>query len=143
MVRTDMEAGRADYYAPSLIKVSAIPRGQAVTRHIGCVGICGQGGGVTRDLASFTNVQIAALCDVVQKHEATMAKAYPGRPFYKNYREMLANEKSLDAVMVGTSDHCHAPISPGRRAEWDSAAMKATNAPRSRCVDQESVSQRL
>jgi predicted dehydrogenase len=79
--------------------------------NIGCVGIGGQGGGVTRDLASFANVQIAALCDVEQKHEATMAKAYPGRPFYKDYREMLANEKGLDAVMVGTPDHWHAPIS--------------------------------
>ena len=79
--------------------------------NIGCVGIGGQGGGVTRDLATFANVQIAALCDVEQKHEATMAKAYPGRPFYKDYREMLANEKSLDAVMVGTPDHWHAPIS--------------------------------
>jgi len=79
--------------------------------NIGCVGIGGQGGGVTRDLASFTNVQIAALCDVEQKHETTMAKAYPGRPFYKDYREMLANEKGLDAVMVGTPDHWHAPIS--------------------------------
>lgn len=79
--------------------------------NIGCVGIGGQGGGVTRDLATFANVHIAALCDVERKHEATMAKAYPGRPFYTNYREMLSAEKGLDAVMVGTPDHWHAPIS--------------------------------
>lgn len=79
--------------------------------NIGSVGIGGQGGGVTRDLASFANVHIAALCDVEQKHEATMAKLYPGRPFYRDYREMLATEKGLDAVMVGTPDHWHAPIS--------------------------------
>ena len=40
-----------------------------------------------------------------------MAKAYPGRPFYRDYREMLATEKGIDAVMVGTPDHWHAPIS--------------------------------
>ena len=79
--------------------------------NIGCVGIGGQGGGVTRDLATFANVHIAALCDVERKHEATMAKAYPGRPFYTDYREMLSAEKGLDAVMVGTPDHWHAPIS--------------------------------
>ncbi|MBV6499273.1 MAG: Inositol 2-dehydrogenase/D-chiro-inositol 3-dehydrogenase [Prosthecobacter sp.] len=79
--------------------------------NIGCVGIGGQGGGVTRDLATFANVHIAALCDVERKHETTMAKAYPGRPFYTDYREMLSAEKGLDAVMVGTPDHWHAPIS--------------------------------
>jgi predicted dehydrogenase len=79
--------------------------------NIGCVGIGGQGAGVTRELATFANVHIAALCDVEKKHEATMAKAYPGSPFYKDYREMLAKEKGLDAVMVGTPDHWHAPIS--------------------------------
>jgi predicted dehydrogenase len=79
--------------------------------NIGCVGIGGQGGGVTRELATFANVHIAALCDVERKHETTMAKAYPGRPFYTDYREMLSAEKGLDAVMVGTPDHWHAPIS--------------------------------
>jgi predicted dehydrogenase len=79
--------------------------------NIGCVGIGGQGGGVTRELATFANVHIAALCDVERKHETTMAKTYPGRPFYTDYREMLSAEKGLDAVMVGTPDHWHAPIS--------------------------------
>lgn len=79
--------------------------------NIGCVGIGGQGGGVTRELATFANVHIAALCDVERKHETTMAKTYPSRPFYTDYREMLSAEKGLDAVMVGTPDHWHAPIS--------------------------------
>src|SRR6476620_8085358 len=68
--------------------------------NIGCVGIGGQGGGVTRDLASLANANIAALCDVDETYAARTVKAYPGRPFYKDYREMLDKEKGLDAVMV-------------------------------------------
>ena len=78
---------------------------------IGCIGIGGQGGGVTRELSGFPNVRIAAFCDVQKTHAAKMEKTYPGRPFYTDYREMLAKEKGLDAVMIGTPDHWHAPIS--------------------------------
>ncbi len=78
---------------------------------IGCVGIGGQGDGVTAELATFENVEIAALCDVDDKYAARNIKKYPGRPLYKDYRVMLDKEKGLDAVMVGTPDHWHAPIS--------------------------------
>ena len=79
--------------------------------NVGCVGIGGQGGGVTKELASFANVNIAALCDVDEKHAARTVKQYPGVPFYRDYRVMLEKEKGLDAVMVATPDHWHAPIS--------------------------------
>lgn len=77
---------------------------------IGCVGIGGQGAGVMRDLAALPEVHIAALCDVDTKHAAHTIKAYPGRPLYADYREMLDKEKGLDAVMIATPDHWHAPI---------------------------------
>lgn len=79
--------------------------------NIGCIGVGGQGAGVTKELASFANVNIAALCDVDEAHAAHTFKQYPGRPIYKDYRVMLEKEKGLDAVMVATPDHWHAPIS--------------------------------
>ncbi len=79
--------------------------------NIGCIGIGGQGGGVTKELASFANVNIAALCDVDENYAAHTIKEYPGRPVYKDYRVMLEKEKGLDAVMVATPDHWHVPIS--------------------------------
>jgi predicted dehydrogenase len=88
--------------------VQAPPSGKL---NIGCIGIGGQGGGVTRDLASLPNVNITALCDVDEGYAARTIKAYPGRPFYKDYRVMLEREKTLDAVMIATPDHWHAPIS--------------------------------
>jgi predicted dehydrogenase len=78
--------------------------------NIGCVGIGGQGGGVTAELATFPNANIAALCDVDEKYAARTVKKYPGCPFYKDYRVMLEKEKGLDAVMIATPDHWHAPI---------------------------------
>jgi predicted dehydrogenase len=79
--------------------------------NIGCIGIGGQGSGDTKELASFENVNITALCDVDESYASHTIKQYPGRPFYKDYRVMLEKEKGLDAVMVATPDHWHAPIS--------------------------------
>ena len=79
--------------------------------NVACIGIGGQGGGVSRDLAKLANVNIVAVCDVQQAHEAKMAKEYPNSPFYQDYRVMLEKEKAIDAVMVATPDHWHAPIS--------------------------------
>ena len=35
-------------------------------------------------------------------------KKYPNARFYKDFRKMLEQEKSLDAVIVATPDHMHA-----------------------------------
>ena len=78
---------------------------------IGCIGIGGQGGGVTAELAKFADVEIAALCDVDPAYALKNSKKYPTAPFYSDYREMLAKEKKLHAVMIATPDHWHAPIS--------------------------------
>lgn len=90
---------------------SGAPPPPSGTLNVGCVGIGGQGGGVAGELATFDNVNIAALCDVDEAYAAHTLKRYPGRPFYKDYRAMLEKEKGLDAVMIATPDHWHAPIS--------------------------------
>lgn len=77
---------------------------------VGCIGIGGMGGAVTADLATFPDVEIAALCDVDKGYAAKNSQKYPGLPLYTDYRELLEKEK-IDAVMVGTPDHWHAPIS--------------------------------
>src|SRR5438552_2317468 len=92
---------------------SALSRPRLVTANekfrVGCVGIGGQGGAVTTELAGFPDVEIAALCDVDAKYAANTIKKYPGAPVYKDYREMLDKERNLHAVMIGTPDHWHAP----------------------------------
>ena len=54
---------------------------------------------------------IAALCDVDWKYAAHTFKAYPKAKVFKDYRVLLEKRKDIDAVMIATPDHMHAPIS--------------------------------
>lgn len=53
---------------------------------------------------------IYALCDVDTAFAAHVFKGYPKAKVYTDWREMLEKEKSIDAIVVGTPDHNHAPI---------------------------------
>ena len=51
-----------------------------------------------------------ALCDVDTDFAGHVFKGYPKAKIYTDWRELLEKEKSIDAVMIGTPDHSHAPI---------------------------------
>ncbi len=53
---------------------------------------------------------IYALCDVDTAFAAHIFKGYPKAKVYTDWRRMLDKEKSIDAVVIGTPDHNHAPI---------------------------------
>ncbi len=53
---------------------------------------------------------IYALCDVDTNFAAHVIKGYPKAKVYTDWRRMLDKEKSIDAVVIGTPDHNHAPI---------------------------------
>ena len=53
---------------------------------------------------------IVALCDVDLKRAKRAWDAKPDAAKYRDYRELLAAEKDLDAIMVATPDHMHAPV---------------------------------
>ncbi|HWD20163.1 MAG TPA: Gfo/Idh/MocA family oxidoreductase [Verrucomicrobiae bacterium] len=76
--------------------------------NIAGIGVGGQGGS---DLGEMTSENIVALCDVDWDHAAHTFKKYPQAKVYKDFREMLDKEKSIDAVVVGTPDHNHAIVS--------------------------------
>ena len=76
--------------------------------NIAGVGIGGQG---AWDLERVTSQNIVALCDVDWDYAAKTFKKYPDAKRYKDFREMLDKEKSIDAVVVGTPDHNHAIVS--------------------------------
>ena len=75
--------------------------------HIAGIGIGGQGAGDLRDMA---DENIVALCDVDWKKAANTFKTYPKAEKFRDYREMLDKCRGIEAVMIATPDHMHAPI---------------------------------
>jgi predicted dehydrogenase len=87
------------------------------TLNIGCVGVWGKG---ASDIASVSTENIVAVCDV---DDEMMAKflyngentpeqkaKYDKANKYRDFREMLGKEKSIDAVTVTIPDHSHAVV---------------------------------
>src|SRR5512133_1335708 len=76
--------------------------------NIAGIGIGGQGG---NDLNDVSSENIVALCDVDWDYAGHTFAKYPEAKRYKDFREMLDKEKSIDAVVIGTPDHTHAIVS--------------------------------
>ena len=63
--------------------------------------------GLVKEIGS---ADLAAVCDVYQPHrDAAKAKYAPDARAFDDYRELL-DRKDTDAVLIGTPDHWHVPI---------------------------------
>jgi len=56
---------------------------------------------------------LAPARDVVEKYygKNRPSGSYKGCATYADFRELIAKEKNIDAVIIGTPDHLHAPVS--------------------------------
>jgi predicted dehydrogenase len=80
------------------------------TLQVGCIGTGGRCRRLMQELANITGVKITAVCDVWDQHLAEGRKlADPKAAATKDYRELLERE-DVDAVLIGTPDHLHVPI---------------------------------
>lgn len=76
----------------------------------------GTGGRGADNLREFYQLgeQVVALCDVDTRNIARAAdevkERCAGARQYQDYREMLTQEKDLDAVVISTPDHMHAAV---------------------------------
>jgi predicted dehydrogenase len=101
--------------ATAAVGVQIVPRhvlGQGQTPpseklNIAGIGVGGQGGGVLSDLKTEN---IVALCDVDSGKAAHTFRAFPNAEQFKDYRVMIEKRKDIEAVMIATPDHMHAPI---------------------------------
>ncbi|MFT7204495.1 MAG: putative dehydrogenase [Algoriphagus sp.] len=83
--------------------------GRLRTAHIG-VGNMGMED--LKAISSHALVDVTALCDVDVNNLAAAAKLHPKAKTYSDYRTMLKEmEDEIDAVIVSTPDHTHAPAS--------------------------------
>ena len=63
-------------------------------------------------IASHSQVDVVALCDVDATNLAAAQKLHPQAAVYSDYRKLLQEMgPSIDAVIVSTPDHTHAPAS--------------------------------
>ena len=99
---------------PSSIR-AASPNGKLRTAH---VGVGGMGGADLGSIASHAKVEVFALCDVDENTLKGAAARHTNAKLFRDYREMIDKlGDTVDAVVVSTPDHTHAP-----------AAMTALNA---------------
>jgi predicted dehydrogenase len=76
------------------------------------IAIIGAGGKGDHNLHAIAGEKqnIVALCDVRDEVTANLSKEFPKAKIYADYRKMLSQmHKQIDAVMVSTPDHTHAP----------------------------------
>ncbi|MFM7038142.1 MAG: Gfo/Idh/MocA family protein [Planctomycetaceae bacterium] len=73
--------------------------------NIGVIGVGGRGGS---NLDAVTSENIVALCDVDLDRHAAAASRFPLAKTFTDYRQLL-EFTPLDAVVISTPDHHHAP----------------------------------
>ncbi len=74
---------------------------------IACIGVGGKGFSDMEGAAKDN--EIVAICDVDANNLAKAAAKYPQARQYRDFRKMLDEVKSIDAVTVSTPDHAHYP----------------------------------
>jgi predicted dehydrogenase len=93
------------FRARSVLALSA--NSKLRTAHIG---VGGMGGADLASIASHPQVEVAALCDVDSQKLEEAASKHPNAQKFRDYRSMIGNlADTIDAVVVSTPDHTHAP----------------------------------
>ena len=69
----------------------------------------GAGGRALQVLGGLESENIMALADVDWARAAGGFQRFPNATRYKDFRQMLDRERSIDAVLIATPDHMHAP----------------------------------
>jgi len=102
-------AAASTVFLPKSIMALGITENKLRTAHIG---IGGMGSADLKSITSHPDVLVVGLCDVDSNAIIKASEIHPNAKTYKDYRVMLkemANE--IDAVIVSTPDHTHAPAS--------------------------------
>lgn len=76
---------------------------------LGIIAVAGRAeGNLNEEDNAIAGQDIRAICDVDANNLAKAAKRFPKAETYSDFRKLL-ERNDLDAVVVSTADHCHAP----------------------------------
>ena len=81
--------------------------------NVASIGTGGKGWSDLSETAKSPHVNVVALCDIDESahHLGRAAEAFPKANRYTDWRRLLDEARDIDAVIVSTPDHMHAPIS--------------------------------
>src|SRR5262245_19065547 len=79
---------------------------------VASVGVGGKGWSDVTGVAKSKQVEVVALCDIdeSEKHLGKAVKRFSGAKVYHDWRKLMDDHRSFDAVIVSTPDHMHAPV---------------------------------
>lgn len=80
--------------------------------NVAFIGVSGKGSSNVTEVAGHDSVHAIAMCDVDRNHLAGVKAKFPEAKQFTDYRELFdALGDQIDAVVVSTPDHTHAPAS--------------------------------
>ncbi len=93
--------------ASETASAKSVPLHQSANRklNLGIIGVANRGGD---NLNGVADENIVALCDIDDNYLRLAKQRFPQATTFNDFRRML-EMKGLDAVVVSTPDHCHAP----------------------------------
>ena len=105
-LQTSAAGGLAALSGPAILSAQT----QKTELHVAAIGANGMGWADLSNVGSHSKVKFVGFCDVDTARFDKVDEKFPGVPHYADYREMIdALGNKLDAVIVSTPDHMHAP----------------------------------
>jgi predicted dehydrogenase len=80
------------------------------TLNLGLIGTGGRCRALMRSLARIPNVRLAAVCDIYDGHLALAQKLADAKAFATKSYPAVLERKDIDAVVIGSPDHWHVPM---------------------------------
>lgn len=75
------------------------------------VGVGNRGMGNLQSLLNLTNMDVVGFCDVDTRYLDAASELVPKAELFRDYRKLFEKmDNKIDAVLVATPDHMHAPI---------------------------------
>ena len=99
--------------ASALFAMPAIVRAATLRKelHVAAIGVNGMGWSDLSSIGSHASVKFVGFCDIDAARFDKADAAFAGVPHFADYRQLLADlGDKVDAVIVSTPDHMHAPI---------------------------------